>query len=135
MSREVIETINHVIEWCALGIELLAVAVIVGGVVLVGLRRGTVRYLFYLKEHGAVERYKQHLGKPLLLGLELLVAADVIRTVALELTLANVGVLGLLVLVRTLLSWSLAVEMEGRWPWQADHARPVKAVSPGKENG
>ncbi len=134
MNHEIIETINHVIEWLALGIEVLAVAVIVAGVVLVGLRRGTVRYLFHLKEHGAVESYKQQLGKPLVLGLELLVAADVIRTVALEPTLANVGVLGVLVLVRTLLSWSLAVEMEGRWPWQADHARPGKPASPGKEH-
>jgi uncharacterized membrane protein len=52
------------------------------------------------------------------MGLTLLVAADVIRTVALELTLMNVAVLGLLVVVRTLLSWTLALEMEGHWPWQ-----------------
>ena len=64
------------------------------------------------------ESYKQQLGRPLLLGLELLVASDVIRTVALAPTLINVAVLGLLVLVRTMLSWSLIVEMEGRWPWQ-----------------
>jgi uncharacterized membrane protein len=52
------------------------------------------------------------------------VAADVIRTVASEPTLANVAVLGLLVLVRTLLSCSLAVEMEGRWPWQDKAGMP-----------
>jgi hypothetical protein len=55
----------------------------------------------------------------LLLGLEFLVAGDVVRTVALEPTLTNVAVLGLLVLIRTFLGWSLAVEIEGRWPWQA----------------
>jgi uncharacterized membrane protein len=55
-----------------------------------------------------------------LLGLEILVAADIIRTVALEATLQSVVVLGLLVLVRTFLSWALVVEIEGRWPWQPE---------------
>ena len=113
------ETINRIVEWCALGIELLAVAVIVAGVAKVAITRGTVRYLFRRKREGAYESYKEQLIVPILLGLELMVAADVLRTVVLELTLANVAVLGLLVLVRTLLSWSLTVEMEGRWPWQA----------------
>ena len=63
-------------------------------------------------------QYKHSLGKSLLLGLEILVAADVVRTVALEPTLENIAGLGVLVLVRTFLSWSLVVEMEGRWPWQ-----------------
>jgi uncharacterized membrane protein len=58
------------------------------------------------------------LGKALLLGLEILVAADIVRTVALEATLESILTLGLLVLVRTFLSWSLTVEIEGRWPWQ-----------------
>ena len=114
-----LEVINQAIEWAALAIELLAVAVIVVGVFLVVIRQGTVRYVFRLNDRGALDKYKQQLGKPLLLGLELLVAADVIKTVALEPTLANVSVLGLLVLVRTGLSWALAVEMDGRWPWQA----------------
>jgi uncharacterized membrane protein len=55
----------------------------------------------------------------LLLGLEILVAADVIRTVALKPTLQNVLVLGLLVMIRTFLGWSLVVEIEERWPWQS----------------
>jgi len=127
---DIVEVIHHVIEWAALVVELLAVAVIVAGVVFVVLTRGTVRYLFHLQEHGAYERYKQQLGRPLLLGLELLVAADVIRTVALAPTLANVAVLGLLVLVRTMLSWSLTVEMEGRWPWQAKAEAPRQHMRP-----
>jgi uncharacterized membrane protein len=53
------------------------------------------------------------------LGLEILVAADIIRTVVLEPTLTNVLVLGLLVLIRTFLSWALILEIEGRWPWQS----------------
>jgi uncharacterized membrane protein len=116
-GNQFLKAIHQVVEVSALGVELLAVAVIVGGVLLVAIRRGTVRYLFRLGEPGAYESYKHQLGKPLLLGLELLVAADVVRTVVLEPTLANIVILGLLVLVRTLLSWSLTVEMEGRWPW------------------
>ena len=53
-----------------------------------------------------------------LLGLDLLIAADIIRTVTLEQTLENVAALGLLVIVRTFLAWSLVLEAEGRWPWQ-----------------
>lgn len=116
------ETIHQIVEWCATGIELLAVAVIIAGVLMVAVTQGTVRYLFRLKHKGAYESYKQQLIRPLLMGLELMVAADVIRTVVLEPTISNVAMLGLLVLVRTLLSWSLAVEMEGRWPWQEPSA-------------
>ncbi len=114
----IVELFHEAIEWASLGIEILAVAVIVTGVALVAIRTGTIRYVFHMQQQGALQSYKQQLGKPLLLGLELLVAADVIETVALDPTFSNVGVLGVLVLVRTILSWSLAVEMEGRWPWQ-----------------
>lgn len=58
------------------------------------------------------------IGKTLLLGLEFLVAADIIRTVAFRPTLQSVVILGVLVLIRTFLSWALVVEIEGRWPWQ-----------------
>ena len=68
----------------------------------------------------AFTQYKHGLGKALLVALELLVAADVVQTVVLEFTLSNVAALGLLVLVRTFLSWSLVVEIEGRWPWQPE---------------
>jgi len=61
--------------------------------------------------------FRHRVGRALLLGLEILVAADIIRTVVLEPTLANVLVLGLLVLIRTFLSWSLVLEIEERWPW------------------
>ena len=64
--------------------------------------------------------YRHSLARTLMLGLELLVAADVVRTVALEPTLQSVSVLGLLVLIRIILGWSLVVEIEGRWPWQPE---------------
>ncbi|HEU0203989.1 MAG TPA: DUF1622 domain-containing protein [Burkholderiaceae bacterium] len=64
------------------------------------------------------QRYRQDIGRALLLGLEVLVAADIIRTVAFTPTLDSVAVLAIIVAIRTFLSWSLGLELEGRWPWQ-----------------
>jgi len=66
------------------------------------------------------QRQRRRLGRALLLGLEFLVAADVIRSVAIAPTLEGVAVLALLVVVRTFLNWTLELELEGRWPWQRD---------------
>jgi uncharacterized membrane protein len=113
------EHLREWVEWAATGIELLAVAIIV-----IVIAVGTVRWLGHMGREAqlfeAYDRYRVVVGKSLLLGLELLVAADIIRTVALEPTLENVGILALLVLVRTFLGWTLAVEIEGRWPWQPE---------------
>jgi uncharacterized membrane protein len=76
-----------------------------------------ITYLRSKSTGGLYDEYRKRLGRSLLLGLEILVAADIVRTVALEPSLTNVAVLGILVLVRTFLSWSLVVEIEGRWPW------------------
>ncbi|EYT52441.1 MULTISPECIES: DUF1622 domain-containing protein [Kocuria] len=69
-------------------------------------------------ERDTYESYRQRLGRSILLGLELLVAADIIKTVAITPTFESVGVLALIVVVRTFLSWSLELEISGRWPWQ-----------------
>ncbi len=66
----------------------------------------------------AYRLYRQSLGRAILLGLEFLVAGDIIRTVAVSPTFTSVGVLAVIVLVRTFLSFSLEVELEGRWPWE-----------------
>jgi uncharacterized membrane protein len=102
------------IEVAALAIESLAVLIIV-----VATAHGTVRFLMQRRAQvaDAYDQYKTQLGKALLLGLELLVAADIIETVTLERTMQSVLMLAVLVLVRTFLSWSLIVEMEGHWPW------------------
>lgn len=71
---------------------------------------------------GRYRRFRQDIGRGILLGLEFLVAADIIRTVAVAPTLENVLVLGLIVLIRTFLSMALQVELEGRWPWQRSSA-------------
>lgn len=115
---------REAIEFAAQGIEALAVAIIV-----IAILHGSVRFLIGTasKSENAYELYKNHLGKGLLLGLEFLVAADVVRTVVLEPTLQNVMILGLLVVIRTFLSWSLVVEIEGAWPWRR-RARGAKSV-------
>lgn len=72
------------------------------------------------------------MGKSILLGLEVLIAADIIRTVAVSPTIESVAVLGLIVLVRTFLSFSLEVELYGRWPWQGRRGTTV-AEAEGEE--
>jgi uncharacterized membrane protein len=130
-DEHLIETVRAAIDWAALGIEILGAVIIVAGVLRVAITRGTVRFLMKLDEPGAYDSYKHQIGRSLLLGLEFLVAADVVRTVALEPTLDNVAVLGLLVIVRTFLSWSLTVEIEGRWPWQARKAAGTATLTEG----
>jgi uncharacterized membrane protein len=65
------------------------------------------------------QELRLRLGRGILLGLELLIAADIIHTVAVDLTFKSVGVLAVVVLIRTFLSFALEVELNGRWPWQA----------------
>jgi uncharacterized membrane protein len=77
----------------------------------------------------ALQRYRANLGMAILLGLELLVAADIIDTIALPLTVESVALLAGVVLIRTFLSWSLEVEIEGRWPWQGGRSVPDRIKS------
>jgi uncharacterized membrane protein len=121
------ELAKNVAEW----IEILAVAVIAASIVIalvVGVR--TALAVDALAGIGAIKR---QIGRGLLLGLDLLIAADIIRTVTLEPTLENVAALGLLVVVRTFLSWSLVVELSGRWPWQLDPKGTRETVESGDE--
>jgi uncharacterized membrane protein len=114
---------TQMMEAVAKGFELLGV-----GVILVGLLLASYRALVLVARHDAARAYVQWrsmFGRSVLLGLEVLVAGDIIRTVALDPTLENLVVLGLLVLIRTFLSWSIEVEIDGRWPWQAAKARQV----------
>jgi uncharacterized membrane protein len=90
-----LEPIEQWIEIAGVAIDVLGVVIIVGGIL-------------------------WSIGRYLLLGLEILVAADIIKTVALEPNFSSVGVLGLLVIIRTMLSWTLVLEIEGRWPWQPE---------------
>ena len=105
------------------GMELVVRGFEIGGVVVlvVGSVTALVRAVRSWRRDGRAGVYEQarrDVGRAILLGLELLVAADIVRTVAVEPTLTSVAVLALIVLVRTFLSFSLEVELEGRWPWQ-----------------
>ncbi len=76
--------------------------------------------------------YRQLLGRSILLGLEFLVAADIIRSVAITPTFESVGVLAIIVLIRTFLSFSLELEITGRWPWQKE---PAEAPDGSSDSG
>jgi uncharacterized membrane protein len=116
-SSELGKTILVWVEYAALFIEVLAVGIIVAAT-FAALGRYLIHHFIRRTEEDHYHQLKVSLGRALLLGLEVLVAADIIRTVALELTLESVSVLGLLVLIRTFLSWALVVEIDGHWPWR-----------------
>lgn len=105
--------------------ELVGVAIILVGFVVAGWQA-----LVRLRRHdptGSYTTMRATFGRAVLLGLEVLVAADIIRTVALQPSLQNLAILAGLVLIRTFLSWSLTVEIDGRWPWQAARETPAEA--------
>jgi uncharacterized membrane protein len=79
----------------------------------------------------AYKAYRRNLGRGILLGLEFLVIADIIGTVAVEPSFRNLGVLGVIVLIRTFLSFSLEVEIEGRLPWRGDANDAGRHADPG----
>ena len=128
----------HIIHGITRCVELIGIAVILAGALYSALRfAGDVaRYRAAQPDVGSVpgrDPYKQlrsNLGRSILLGLELLVAADIINTVAVEPTLRSLAVLAGIVLIRTFLSVSLEVEIEGRWPWQAPRAEKTPADRP-----
>lgn len=109
------EFLKTIVEHIAKGIEFTAVIIIacvfiyaiIGS--LINLRK---------KDSSKYLHYKIMIAKVLQTGLEFLVAADIIRTVIIDPTLEAAAILGLLVVIRTFLSWSLVLETEGRWPWQ-----------------
>ena len=110
--------------------ELVGTAVDAAGVliVVVGALLATVRFVQseVARIDDAYRRYRQALGRAILLGLEFLVAGDIIRTVVVAPTLDNVIVLALIVLIRTFLSMALELELEGHFPWaRAQPAQPA----------
>jgi uncharacterized membrane protein len=106
---------NDVIDDIGMAIDAAGVAVIVIGATIAFVVT-TVR--FSRHESDVYRRFRTQLGKTILLGLELLVAGDIVRTVATSPTLTSVAILAAVVAVRTFLSFSLEVELTGRWPWQ-----------------
>jgi len=103
------------------GMEFLGIAVDAVGVliILIGVAVSTIQYLLALarKRQHSYRSYRHALGRAILLGLEVLIAGDIIRTVAIKPTLDSVLVLAVIVLIRTFLSITLELELHGRWPW------------------
>ena len=107
---------KELFETAALVVEAAAVLLL-----LIGLTLSTGRFLYRtLRGPGlpAYRSFRQELGRSLLLALEFLIAADIIYTIAVDQTFTSLGMLGLLVLIRTFLSFALELEVGGRWPWQ-----------------
>lgn len=119
---ESVRLVGQVVDGVGVAIVLVgAIVALVPYITLLVLRRAT--------NHDYRE-VRKRLGRSILLGLEFLVAADIIRTVAISPTLGSVAALGLIVLIRTFLSVALQVEIEGRWPWQPEettHDEPTQA--------
>ena len=100
-------------------VAVKVIEVVGGGIMVVG---GLVAFARYLKQvlgHGsdAYRQLRANLGRVILLGLEVLIIADIVRTIVVDQSLQSVGVLGLIVVIRIVLSFSLEVEIEGAWPW------------------
>ena len=106
---------GQIIAFLAKSLEMIGVAIIALAFVH-GMMRGITD--FCRKREHAYSRFKIYIGRALLLGLEFLVAADVIDTVTTEITQRGMVELGMLIVVRIILGWSIAVEIEGCWPWQ-----------------
>jgi uncharacterized membrane protein len=123
-SGEAVDALMHLI---ATAIEVAGVGIIViSAIVATGLflRQGVGTRAW----SAAYEGFRANLGRGILLGLELLVAADIIGTVAVTPSFENLGVLAVIVLIRTFLSFSLEVEIEGRWPWQRGGSKRAGAA-------
>jgi uncharacterized membrane protein len=122
-------TANGWIHLVGICIEIFGVFIIV-----VGIAWSTLLCVLWRKYDQPYDEYKIRIGRSLLLGLEVLVAADIVKTIAIALTFTSLGLLAGLVIVRTFLSWTLSLEIEGRWPWQRDvlteTSRPANQAIP-----
>lgn len=112
---------ENFIHYSTKGIEIAGVMVIIGGAIF-----ATYSYLKNYRDATELsyEAFRKQLGRSILLGLEFLVAADIIATVAIEPSLGSVMTLGLIVVIRTFLSFSLGIELEGKLPWRNRDALP-----------
>jgi uncharacterized membrane protein len=114
-------TFNETMDDVAQVFEAVGVAVLVVGFVL-GFVRGGIAFVRDEPRGAIYQAMRSFVGRTILLSLEILIAADLIRTVAVDPSIENVGVLALIVLIRTVLSFTLDVEIEGRLPWRAGPA-------------
>ena len=122
-------------EWFPSALKLMTRAIEIGGIAIIvlGLLGASIVVLWQVLRgrsgSEAFSLYRSNLGRAILLGLEFLVAADIINTVAIDPTVQSLLVLGGIVLIRTFLSFSLEVEIEGRWPWERRKAEGERSSS------
>jgi len=105
----------------ALGVLVRLIEIAGAGILVFGFVVATGRWFLGTRRQGtgpAVERYRQTLARVVLIGLEILVAATIIKTITLEPTVESLSFLAIMVIIRTALGWTMVLEMSGRWPWQ-----------------
>jgi uncharacterized membrane protein len=91
------------------------------GALVIGFIVATTRWFQQIRHQGtlsAVSKYRQSLGRTILIGLEILVAATILKTISVDSSLESMGLLGIIVVIRTMLGWATVLEISGRWPWQ-----------------
>jgi uncharacterized membrane protein len=108
---------SHDVENVVQVVEAVGVAILVVGGLLV-FTHSVSLYLLPTRRATAYHYFRKHLGRVILIGLEVLIVADIIRTVIVDQTAESVAVLATIVLIRIVLSWALAVEIDGVWPWR-----------------
>jgi len=115
------ESFRRIMDIIGTSVDGVGVCIVVGGALFATVRLA-LRCMHNTGNYYSL--YRQDVGRAILLGLEFLIAGDLIRTVVVAPTMQNVLVLGLIVLIRTFLSFSLQLEIEGKLPWQRDATRP-----------
>ena len=112
MPEVVLQILSLVVQW----LEIIG-----GSAHVFGFVYATVRWLLETRRDGAieaVESYRKALGRAVIIGLEILVAATIIKTITVDPTIESLGLLASMVSIRTALGWAMALELNGRWPWQ-----------------
>jgi uncharacterized membrane protein len=120
---DTVETVGKTVDGVGVGVTVIGIAV---ATVVVARRIGARQI-----SEDLYRGYRHDVGRAILLGLELLVAGDIIRTVAVSPTFRSAGVLALIVLIRTFLSMALELELSGRWPWQGRGRSSPRAAEQG----
>jgi len=121
MPEEVLQNLEVIIQV----LEIIGAAALVVGFVVATIY--CLRRYFREGAKHAVARYRQSLGRVVLIGLEVLLAATIIKTITLDPTLEGIGLLAIMVAIRTALGWTTVLEMNGRWPWQRPKPAPVRS--------
>ena len=108
---------RQIFEYLILALEYASAGIIVFGILFSSIF-SAVKFVKKTNRPEIYPSFRIMVGRCILLGLEILIAADLLRSLALQMTLQSVGLLGFIILIRTFLSFSLEVEINGRWPWQ-----------------